>query len=63
MHTITSLKADFYRIPLPIMLPDGMHGNMSHFELITARVHDSDGAEGMGYTFRPGTGGAAFLLR
>ena len=58
MNTITSLQADFYRIPLPVILSDSMHGDMTHFELITARVRDSDGAEGMGYTFTPGTGGA-----
>ena len=58
MNTITSLQADFYRIPLPVVLSDSMHGDMSHFELITARVHDSDGAEGVGYSFTPGTGGA-----
>ena len=58
MNTITSIQADFYRIPLPVVLSDSMHGDMTHFELITARVRDSDGAEGMGYTFTPGTGGA-----
>ena len=58
MNTITSIQSDFYRIPLPIVLSDSMHGDMSHFELITARVRDSDGAEGIGYTFTPGTGGA-----
>ena len=55
MNTITSIQADFYRIPLPVVLSDSMHGDMTHFELITARVRDSDGAEGMGYTFTPGT--------
>ena len=46
MNTITSIEADFYRIPLPVVLSDSMHGDMTHFELLTARVRDSDGAEG-----------------
>ncbi len=63
MNTITSIHADFYRIPLPVVLSDSMHGDMTHFELITARVRDSDGAQGMGYTFTPGAGGAgAYVL-
>ena len=63
MNTITSIQADFYRIPLPVVLSDSMHGDMTHFELITARVRDSDCAEGMGYTFTPGAGGAgAYVL-
>lgn len=35
------------------------HGIITHFELITARVTDADGAEGMGYTYTVGANGAA----
>ena len=33
---------------------------MPHFELVTVRVQDSDGAEGLGYTYAVNSGGAAF---
>ncbi|MEE2754018.1 MAG: mandelate racemase/muconate lactonizing enzyme family protein [Candidatus Latescibacterota bacterium] len=56
---ITELQTDFYRIPLPVALSDATHGKITHFDLITARVTTSDGNEGVGYTFTPGTGGAA----
>jgi L-alanine-DL-glutamate epimerase-like enolase superfamily enzyme len=59
MATIKSLQAGFYRIPLPVVLSDSMHGDMSHFELTTVRVEDADGAQGVGYTYTPGTGGIA----
>jgi L-alanine-DL-glutamate epimerase-like enolase superfamily enzyme len=53
---IASLQSDFYRIPLPLTLTDSRHGEMKAFELVTVRVRDADGAEGVGYTFTPGTG-------
>jgi L-alanine-DL-glutamate epimerase-like enolase superfamily enzyme len=56
---ITELQTDFYRIPLPVALSDATHGTITHFDLVTARVTTSDGNEGVGYTFTPGTGGAA----
>jgi len=56
---IRSLRADRYRIPLPVALSDSTHGEMTHFELVTVRVADSDGAEGVGYTYTVGNGGAA----
>ena len=59
MATIESVEAGFYRIPLPVVLSDSTHGDIAHFELVTARVRDADGAEGVGYTYTPGTGAAA----
>jgi L-alanine-DL-glutamate epimerase-like enolase superfamily enzyme len=56
---IASLTADHYRIPLPQVLSDATHGDLTHFELITARVRARDGAEGTGYTYTVGAGGAA----
>jgi L-alanine-DL-glutamate epimerase-like enolase superfamily enzyme len=32
---------------------------MTHFELVTVRLRDSDGAEGVGYTYTTGAGGIA----
>ncbi len=59
MAAIDRLRADHYHIPLPRVLEDSMHGEMSGFEVITARVTDSDGAEGVGYTFTCGENGGA----
>ena len=56
---IASVQADHYRIELPVTLSDSTHGQMSHFELVTARVRDSDGAQGSGYTFTVGANGHA----
>jgi L-alanine-DL-glutamate epimerase-like enolase superfamily enzyme len=59
MATIQSVTAGCYRIPLPAVLSDSTHGDITHFELITARIRDADGAEGLGYTYTPGTAAAA----
>ena len=56
---IASLDTALYRIELPVPLSDSTHGIMTHFELITIRLCDSDGAEGVGYTYTTGAGGAA----
>jgi L-alanine-DL-glutamate epimerase-like enolase superfamily enzyme len=59
MATIRDIETGFYRIPLPSTLTDSMHGIMRDFELVTARVRDGDGAEGVGYTFTVGRNGGA----
>jgi L-alanine-DL-glutamate epimerase-like enolase superfamily enzyme len=59
MTTLRDVRADHYRIPLPTALSDSTHGTMLGFELVTVRVRDADGAEGVGYTYTVGTGGAA----
>jgi len=59
MTTIATLRADFYHVPLPVVLTDSTHGTMTYFELITVRITDRDGAEGMGYTYTVGAGGGA----
>ena len=59
MPTLSDVQADHYRVPLPVALSDSTHGTIADFELITVRVRDRDGAEGMGYTYTVGTGGAA----
>ena len=56
---IVSVEPGFYRIPLPVVLTDSMHGEMKAFELNTVRVRDADGAEGIGYTYTVGRNGAA----
>ena len=59
MAKIENIQVDQYRIPLPVVLSDSTHGDMSAFELITVRVRDADGAEGVGYTYTVGRGGSA----
>jgi L-alanine-DL-glutamate epimerase-like enolase superfamily enzyme len=56
---IAVLDTALYRIQLPVPLSDSTHGTMTHFELVTVRLRDSDGAEGVGYTYTTGAGGAA----
>ncbi|MBV9758031.1 MAG: uroporphyrinogen decarboxylase, partial [Alphaproteobacteria bacterium] len=59
MATIASLETGFYRVPLPTPLSDSTHGTMRAFELITLRVRDADGEEGVGYTYTVGRNGGA----
>ncbi|WP_027133143.1 mandelate racemase/muconate lactonizing enzyme family protein [Geminicoccus roseus] len=59
MPAIKSLLPGYYRVPLPTVLTDSTHGVMRDFELITARVVDSDGAEGVGYSYTVGRNGGA----
>jgi len=58
---IATLDAALHRIALPVALSDSTHGTITHFELITVRLRDTDGAEGIGYTYTVGAGGAAVL--
>lgn len=59
MPTIRAVEPGFYRIPLPQVLTDSTHGAMQAFELVTVRVRDAEGAEGVGYTYTVGRNGAA----
>ena len=56
---IRDVQADHYLIPLPMALSDSTHGTIRHFELVTVRLRDVEGAEGVGYTYTVGRGGAA----
>ena len=59
MAKIKTVKSDHYRIELPVVLSDSTHGDMSHFEVVTVRLTDDDGVEGVGYTYTVGVGGGA----
>src|SRR5262249_59617600 len=59
MSTITSVGVDHYRIPLPVVLSDSTHGDIVEFELVTVRIRDDSGVEGLGYTYTVGRGGGA----
>jgi L-alanine-DL-glutamate epimerase-like enolase superfamily enzyme len=56
---IREIHADHYVIPLATALSDSTHGTIEGFELVTARVRDAEGAEGVGYTYTVGAGGGA----
>lgn len=59
---ITQIRTEHYRIPLPVVLSDSTHGDISHFGLIVTRIGTSGGLEGMGYTYCVGDiGGSAIL--
>ena len=59
MPRLDRIEAGHYRIPLPEVLTDSTHGAMADFELVTCRVTDADGAEGVGYTYTVGRNGGA----
>ena len=40
--TIAAVETGHYRIPLPAVLSDSTHGDIAHFELVTARVRTAD---------------------
>ena len=58
---IASVEARRWRVPLDETLADAMHGDHTHFELVTVTVRLEDGAEGTGYTYTGGRGGRAIL--
>jgi L-alanine-DL-glutamate epimerase-like enolase superfamily enzyme len=58
MAKIDRVTTDHYRIPLERELTDSTHGAMHDFELVTVRIADGEGAEGVGYTFTVHHGGA-----
>lgn len=59
---IEAVDCDLYFIPLPEVLTDSTHGEMKHFSLATVKVRDSDGAEGLGYTYTVGKAGGPSVL-
>ena len=59
--TIAAVQAERFSIPLPETLSDSTHGEMSHFELVTVRIRDNDGVEGLGYTYTVGAGANAIV--
>jgi L-alanine-DL-glutamate epimerase-like enolase superfamily enzyme len=62
MAAIESIRCDVYQLELEEVLSDSTHGTIAHFELVTVRLRDRDGAEGMGYTYAVNSGAAAFRV-
>jgi L-alanine-DL-glutamate epimerase-like enolase superfamily enzyme len=59
MTRIKNIETGHYRIPLAVTLSDSTHGQITAFELLTVRIRDTDGAEGVGYTYTVGRNGGA----
>ena len=59
MAKIVDVVTGHYRIPLDPPLSDSTHGLITAFEVVTARVRDADGVEGVGYTYTTGHNGSA----
>jgi L-alanine-DL-glutamate epimerase-like enolase superfamily enzyme len=56
--SIADVRTRRFLVPLSEVLVDAKHGEHSHFELVTVTVRTADGAEGTGYTYTGGRGGA-----
>lgn len=61
MATISSIRVQLFKVPLAEVLVDAMHGEHTHFELITVTIRDTDGLEGTGYSYTGGKGGHAII--
>ncbi len=59
MGKITAIETERFNLPLAEVLRDAMHGDHTHFELITAKIETEDGVSGVGYTYTGGRGGRA----
>ncbi len=51
---IREIVVDHYAVPLPVVLSDSTHGDMDRFALVTARIRDDEGNEGLGYSYTVG---------
>jgi hypothetical protein len=56
---IAQVTARMFNVPLAKILVDAKHGTHTHFQLICATVHLSDGRYATGYTYTGGRGGSA----
>src|SRR3954452_913590 len=59
MAGIVSPEAGHYWVPLGAPLADAVRGDIVAFEIVTVRLRDADGAEGVGYPYTGGPSGAA----
>ena len=58
---ISEIKPELFRVPLREVLSDALHGDHTHFELVTVTVRTGDGRSGVGYTYTGGWGGRAIM--
>ena len=61
MFKIRHIAVDHFKVPLPLALSDSTHGEITHFGLVTVRLTDAQGREGLGYTYTVNNIGAAAI--
>ncbi len=59
MSEIAQVEVRLFEVPLDEVLTDAVHGDHTHFEIVTAVIRLQDGCEGVGYTYTGGKGGRA----
>jgi len=58
---ITKIDVQLFKVPLKQVLRDAMHGDHTHFELITVTITLQSGVSGTGYSYTGGKGGHAIV--
>ena len=58
---IESIEVSHYNIPLPDLLTDSTHGEMSEFAVVFVKIKADNGEEGLGYTYTVGKVGASAI--
>lgn len=58
---IAAVRVDHFHIPLPVVLSDSTHGDITGFGLVTVRLLCDSGVEGLGYTYTVGDPGGAAI--
>ena len=58
---VRAIEPELFRVPLREVLNDALHGDHTHFELVTVTVTSDDGVTGVGYTYTGGRGGHAIM--
>ncbi|MFK8082258.1 MAG: mandelate racemase/muconate lactonizing enzyme family protein [Granulosicoccus sp.] len=58
---VKSIKTKLFKVPLREVLNDAMHGDHTHFELITVTIELASGLSGTGYSYTGGKGGHAIV--
>ena len=56
MSLIQNIETRVYKVPLREVLTDAMHGEHTHFELVTVTIELDSGESGTGYTYTGGKG-------
>lgn len=57
MSRIRNVSVRLFKVPLAEVLTDAMHGDHTHFELLTVSITLENGTVGTGYTYTGGKGG------
>ena len=61
MSVVSQVETRLFKVPLKEVLTDAMHGDHTHFELVTVTVTLDSGESGTGYTYTGGKGGHSIV--